>query len=401
MDTTKPTSRVSSFAQPQNTLTFPVVVTGIDPTSGQVASGVASYDVYLSVDGGAWSFWNNLPANSPSANFSGVSNHTYSFYSLARDNAGNVETKTPTPDASTYVPDLNPPETQVLQVGSSTPTFALQMTGSDIGGSGLAFFDLFVQIDNGPAQQVGQYTAGSPVGGIYSRSVNYSAIQDGASHTYRFFTVGRDGRGNVESAPAANQDVVVEAMFDAPQQLEIASFDVQKDAAQRSFVRYVDVTFNTADAAIADMFASVNDSNSTNDRIRLTRRNLDGSGGFAVSLASRVQAVDQVMAFDFGANGIGGNRNSNVGDGYYELEFDLDGDGNFESLQRFYRLLGDVNGSRGVDGTDVSIVTADLGRSGLGLESDTNGDGVVNATDRTLTSRASGRALTGGLPLDD
>jgi hypothetical protein len=401
MDTTKPTSRVSSFAQPQNTLTFPVVVTGIDPTSGQVASGVASYDVYLSVDGGAWSFWNNLPANSPSANFSGVSNHTYSFYSLARDNAGNVETKTPTPDASTYVPDLNPPETQVLQVGSSTPTFALQMTGSDIGGSGLAFFDLFVQIDNGPAQQVGQYTAGSPVGGIYSRSVNYSAIQDGASHTYRFFTVGRDGRGNVESAPAANQDVVVEAMFDAPQQLEIASFDVQKGAAQRSFVRYVDVTFNTADAAIADMFASVNDSNSTNDRIRLTRRNLDGSGGFAVSLASRVQAVDQVMAFDFGANGIGGNRNSNVGDGYYELEFDLDGDGNFESLQRFYRLLGDVNGSRGVDGTDVSIVTADLGRSGLGLESDANGDGVVNATDRTLTSRASGRALTGGLPLDD
>jgi hypothetical protein len=205
----------------------------------------------------------------------------------------------------------------------------------------------------------------------------------------------------VESAPAANQDVVVEAMFDAPQQLEIASFDVQKGAVQRSFVRYVDVTFNTADAAIADMFASVNDSNSTNDRIRLTRRNLDGSGGFSVSLASRVQAVDQVMAFDFGANGIGGNRNSNVGDGYYELEFDLDGDGNFESLQRFYRLLGDVNGSRGVDGTDVSIVTADLGRSGLGLESDANGDGVVNATDRTLTSRASGRALTGGLPLDD
>ena len=32
---------------------------------------------------------------------------------------------------------------------------------------------------------------------------------------------------------------------------------------------------------------------------------------------------------------------------------------------------------------------------------DANGDGIVNATDRTLTSRAVGRQLTGGKTLDD
>jgi hypothetical protein len=288
----------------------------------------------------------------------------------------------------------------VTQVVATTPTFNINMTGSDVAGT-LAFFNLFVQIDNNPAQQVTQLTAGGATGGVYSRTTTYQAMQDGIQHTYRFYTIGVDARGNVESTPAAPADVVVVAQFAPPAALQVAAFDVQKNSTQRSFVRYIDVTFNKNDAAIAEMVASVNDANTTNDRIKLTRRNLDYTNPMAVSLATRVSAVDQVMAFDFTSTGIGGNRSSNVGDGYYELELDLDSDGTFDTLKRFYRLLGDVTGNGIVDATDVSVVEQWNQPGGVGLGADTNGDGLVNSTDRTLTVRAVGRQLTGNKTLDD
>jgi hypothetical protein len=78
---------------------------------------------------------------------------------------------------------------------------------------------------------------------------------------------------------------------------------------------------------------------------------------------------------------------------------DLDGDGNFETSRRFYRLLGDVNGDRQVDNTDVSLVTAGT-TSPYNSILDTNGDGVVNASDLLYTTRAKGRKLADGLLLD-
>ena len=400
IDTNKPTSAVSALALTQTSLVFPVTVTGSDPISGGVSSGLTSIEIYVSTNGGPWSFWRTVPPNATTANYTGVSNNTYSFYSTGRDVAGNVESKTPAAEATTYVPDLSPPTTQVTQVVTTTPTFNINMTGSDVAGS-LAFFNLFVQIDNSPAQQVTQLTAGGATGGVYSRTTTYQAMQDGIQHTYRFYTIGVDARGNVESTPAAPADVVVVAQFAPPAALQVAAFDVQKNSTQRSFVRYIDVTFNKNDAAIAEMVASVNDANTTNDRIKLTRRNLDYTNPMAVSLATRVSAVDQVMAFDFTTTGIGGNRSSNVGDGYYELELDFDGDGTFDTLKRFYRLLGDVTGNGIVDATDVSAVEQWNQPGGVGLGADTNGDGLVNATDRTLTVRAVGRQLTGNKTLDD
>jgi hypothetical protein len=150
------------------------------------------------------------------------------------------------------------------------------------------------------------------------------------------------------------------------------------------------------------LISSLNDTDALNDRVRLRRFNLDGSGaGELVSLAGRAQLVDRVFELDFGAQGIGGNRNSTVGDGYYSLDFDLDGNGTFETTRSFYRLLGDVNGDRFVNDLDFSAILSALGQVGGNLEEDTNGDGVVNAQDRTLAIRSRGRALGSGLHLDD
>ena len=146
----------------------------------------------------------------------------------------------------------------------------------------------------------------------------------------------------------------------------------------------------------------MNDADPANDRVRLRRFNLDGSGtGELVSLAGRAQLVDRVFELDFGAQGIGGNRNSAVGDGYYALEFDLDGNGTFETTRNFYRLFGDVNGDRIVDNLDFSAILSSLGLLGDGLDEDLNGDGVVNAQDRLLALRSRGHVLGGGLHLDD
>lgn len=403
LDQTRPTSRVAPLPARATSLAFPVCVTGSDPDAqGRITSGIVAFDVYVSVDGKEFSLWRTLPADAPSAMFTAQSDHSYGFRSVARDAAGNVESKGVHVEAGTYVPDLDPPETGVSAVDSATATFTVEFTGTDAGGSGLSFFDIFVQIDGGSVNLVGRRNAGDPAaGGVYSGSTVFQARSDGQPHTYRFFSVGLDGNNNVEPAPSGIDDMLVTATFAVPERLEIAAFDVQKGAAQRSYLRYLDLTLNQA-TGLQSLIDTVNDADANNDRIRLARYNLDGStGATALSLAGRVAAVDQVMAFDFGEQGIGGNRNSTQGDGYYRLDLDLDGDGTFEAVRRFYRLLGDVRDDHVVDNLDVADITAAFGKTGSNLEEDVNGDGFVNAFNRTLAFRSRGRRLADGLALDD
>ena len=222
------------------------------------------------------------------------------------------------------------------------------------------------------------------------------------SHTYRFFTMAIDRHINFEAAPTdPTADVVVTAAYAVPIELEAVTFEVQHGATQRSFINHIDVGFSTSEGLQA-VISSLDDVDPLNDRVRLRRFNLDGSGpGELVPLAGHAQIVDRVFELDFDAQGIGGNRNSTQGDGYYALEFDLDGNGTFETTRHFYRLFGDVNGDRIVDNLDFSAILSALGSVGDGLDEDLNGDGVVNAQDRLLAIRSRGRNVGAGLHLDD
>jgi len=192
---------------------------------------------------------------------------------------------------------------------------------------------------------------------------------------------------------SAVSDLVVTVDFSAPPPPPtVIDFDVQKGATQRSYVRYVDLIFENA-AGIDDLIADA--------RVRLTRYGLDGSGGSAVNLAGVLSTIDNRLVFDFGEQGIGGNRNSNVGDGYYEIALDLDGNGSFETTRSFYRLLGDTNGDRIVNAQDFYSILGAYGQMGTGLEEDVNGDGVVNALDRILAMRSRGHLLDPSLVIDD
>ena len=85
-------------------------------------SGVMSYDIYTSTNGGKWTLWTNVTAADPTATFNGQSNTTYAFYSIAHDLAGNTENKRPLFEASTYLPNLTAPVTSVNATTGSNPT---------------------------------------------------------------------------------------------------------------------------------------------------------------------------------------------------------------------------------------------------------------------------------------
>jgi hypothetical protein len=94
-DQTPPQSTVLPLPAQALTQSFLVQWTGTDrPSPG--GSGIASFNIYVSLDGGAFSVW-QANTTVTSATFTGLTGHRYGFYSVATDNAGNVE---PTPIAA-------------------------------------------------------------------------------------------------------------------------------------------------------------------------------------------------------------------------------------------------------------------------------------------------------------
>lgn len=95
IDQTPPTSAVTA-------LSAATVGTGISVnwSGSDVGSGVANYDIYVSENSGPWVLWLEKFAQT-SARYSGQAGRSYSFFSVARDHAGLIETPSFAPDATT------------------------------------------------------------------------------------------------------------------------------------------------------------------------------------------------------------------------------------------------------------------------------------------------------------
>ncbi len=99
IDAGTPSSQVAGLPATASSTSFSVSWSGQDDIGG---SGVGAYDVYVGVDGGAYTLWQSGTA-ATSATYTGVGGHTYRFYSLAHDNVGHVEAAPETGDALTAV----------------------------------------------------------------------------------------------------------------------------------------------------------------------------------------------------------------------------------------------------------------------------------------------------------
>ena len=99
IDATPPASQVLALAATSPPGGFTVSWSGQDEAGG---SGIASYDVYVSDNGGSWTAWQS-GVSQTSAVFDGQIGHAYAFYSIATDNVGHRETAPAAPDAQTTV----------------------------------------------------------------------------------------------------------------------------------------------------------------------------------------------------------------------------------------------------------------------------------------------------------
>jgi len=120
IDTGPPTSRVGPLPPTEASPTFTVTWSGQDDPGG---SGIASYDIYDSEDGGPYSLWQS-DTTQTSATFTGVVGHTYSFYGVATDNVGNVEPTPATAEATTQiVANSEATTTTAVQSSRTSPNY--------------------------------------------------------------------------------------------------------------------------------------------------------------------------------------------------------------------------------------------------------------------------------------
>jgi RHS repeat-associated protein len=135
IDAGTPTSSVNPLPNQVNSNAFSVSWSGADEIGG---SGIASYDVYVSDNSGAYALWLD-DTTATSATYNGKNGHTYAFYSCSRDNVGHVEAAPMAADAQTTV-DQTPPTVTAVLVRSSgwSNTFLDAIDSQGLGYTGIS-----------------------------------------------------------------------------------------------------------------------------------------------------------------------------------------------------------------------------------------------------------------------
>lgn len=132
IDADAPTSAVNALPATSSSRTFTVSWAGSDPANG---SGLQSFDVWYAEGDGAYQPLLSGTTDT-STNFTGQAGKSYRFYSIARDNAGNVETAPATPDAVTTIGQVNNPAPTLASLSpnallAGANAFTLTVTGAN------------------------------------------------------------------------------------------------------------------------------------------------------------------------------------------------------------------------------------------------------------------------------
>ena len=222
VDLTAPTCHVS-LPTYEDTSSFTISWSGSDGKNG---SGIATYTVYVSDNGGRFKALATDTAVT-SATFTGAQDgHTYRFYAVATDRAGNVSKRSP--EVGTLV-DLTPPTSMVapLPKQEKMATFTVYWSGSDRAhSSGVASYTVYVS-DNGGVFKPW-------VTGTTKTSTKFIGQ---AGHTYAFYSVATDNAGNVQPTPSQDQATTTAAPAASAATASIASTNADAvDAVLRALL---------------------------------------------------------------------------------------------------------------------------------------------------------------------
>jgi len=182
IDATAPQSKVLPLNASQTTVTFPVQWSGTD-----AGSGIASYSIFSSQNGGAYAPW-LTQTTMTSANFTGQPGQSYAFYSTAQDGVGNQEAAHLTADTVTSVSVGTPRITAtVADTGQASGSFYVDLKVSESGTAAVTNV-LLSQITAKTLTGAGAVTFNAALSGALPASVGSLAV--GGSQTLRlFFTV--------------------------------------------------------------------------------------------------------------------------------------------------------------------------------------------------------------------
>jgi len=185
IDAGPPTSSVSplpAFSPPSFTVSW----SGQDDAGG---SGIASYDIYVSDNGGAVTPFQQATTQT-SATFTGQAGHTYAFYSVATDSVGNVQLTPTGAQTSTMVASVTPTVTGQQANQDFIGRMYQDLLGRPADSAGLAnWTNLLDQGSLTRTQVVSQVTASQEyesdvVKNLYQKVLRRDADQNGLS----FFT---------------------------------------------------------------------------------------------------------------------------------------------------------------------------------------------------------------------
>jgi hypothetical protein len=165
IDAGVPSSAILPLAPTVITPTFTVSWAGQDDIGG---SGVGTYDVYVSADGGLFMLWLHDTQLSQSS-YAGAVGHSYAFYSVATDNAGNAELGLPVADAQTFVTTAPFVVTgtsgqDAIVVTEDTNTLTVTINGSPTSAQLSQISSLKIDSGGGGADTLS--FAGPPAGGL-------------------------------------------------------------------------------------------------------------------------------------------------------------------------------------------------------------------------------------------
>jgi probable HAF family extracellular repeat protein len=344
IDGTRPVSHTAALPATALAPSFSVFWSGTDATSG-----IANYTIFAADNGGAFVPW-MAGTTATQATYSGVAGHSYGFYSIATDVAGNQEPAKTSAEAVTAVPARPVSHVSPLPATAPAASFPVQWSGS-APGVGIRNYTIYASDNGGAFAPWLSGTAGT--------QATYSGV---CEHNYGFYSIATDNNGVQELGKTTAEATTrvpfnpVSHVLALPAMASSPNFNVQWSGVN-----------TCTPIATWDIYVS------------------DNGGAFMVWKA-RTSAAQAYFS------GVLGHTYR-----FYSIAFDNGGGveapkSSADAMtQTPLVMAADVNSDGRIDCNDVSIVKAAIGtrtgQAGFNARADLNGDGLVDVRDLAIVTQ--------------